>query len=221
MLEIGERVVPLGTVLLRMKSSQILLLAAALGLGLGAGSPAFATQWFATGYGYSVAPSGTYPDSGGELTNGITYSLAWGGAESIGAGDVVNLAGWNNTNTTITFTFAEPVSIGSVSIYFADSNGAAGVGMPDSVTLSDGGSFSQVFAVSDPAGGGSTVESVFDGFSVSTTTLQVSFARHYQWTMLSEVQFFSPVPEPSSFAAFAGFAALGGALLRRRARARG
>jgi hypothetical protein len=203
-----------------MKSSHILLRAAVFGLGLGACSQAFATQWFATGYGYSVAPSGSYPDSGGELTDGITYSMAWG-AGPIGYEDVVNLAGWNNTDTTITFTFAAPVNIGSVSIYFADSNGAAGVGMPDSVTLSDGGAFSQVFPVSDPVGGGSTVESVFGGFNVSTTTLQVSFARHYQWTMLSEVQFFSAVPEPSSFAAFAGFAALGGALVRRRRGARG
>ncbi len=203
-----------------MQSSRFLSFAAVLALGLGASAPAFATQWFATGYSYSVSPNGAYPDSGGELTNGVTYSLAWGGAAPIGPAEVVQLSGWQNTNTTITFSFAAPVNIGSVSVYFADSNGAAGVGMPDSVTLSDGGSFSQTFLVTDPAGGGSTVESVFSGFSVSTTTLRVSFVRDYQWTMISEVQFFSPVPEPASFAAVAGLAALGGALVRRRRGAR-
>ncbi len=93
--------------------------------------------------------------------------------------------------------------------------------MPASVTLSDGASFSQTFSVTDPAGGGGTVESVFGGFSVSTTSLQVSFVRSYEWTMISEVQFFSPaaVPEPSSFAVAAGLAALGGGLVRRRRRA--
>ena len=221
MLEIGEKIVPLGAVFIRMKSIQFLIRAAMLGLGLGGAAQAFATQWFATGYGYSVGPSGSYPDSGGELTNGVTYSLAWGGASSIGASDVVQLVGWQSTNTTITFTFSEPVNIGSVSVYFADSNGSAGVGMPASVTLSDGASFSQTFSVADPAGGGGTVESVFGGFSVSTTSLQVSFVRSYEWTMISEVQFFSPaaVPEPSSFATAAGLAALGGGLVRRRRRA--
>ena len=203
-----------------MNSLRFILRAAALGIGLGAASQGIAAQWFSTGYGYSTGPSGSYPDSGGELTNGITYSLAWGGAGSVNAGDVVQLVGWQNTNTTITFTFAEPVNIGSVSIYFADSNGAAGVGMPGSVTLSDGGSFSQTFPVADPAGGGSTVESVFGGFSVSTSTLRVSFVRGYEWTMISEVQFFSPapVPESSSFGFVAGLVALGGALARRRRR---
>lgn len=193
-------------------------------LGLALGAPAFAAtgpaQLTPSGYGFSHSPG--YEDSGGELTNGVTGSRAWGGGQSINATDVAELVGWQGVDVVITFTFAAPVTIGSISAYFADSDGSAGVGMPSSVTLFDGVSFGQTFPVIDPVGAGSTVETVFSGFEITTDTLYFTFTRSHEWTMLSEVQFFAPgaIPEPSAFATFAGFAALAGALGRRRGAAR-
>ena len=128
--------------------------------------------------------------------------------------------GWQ-ASPTITFTFAAPVTIRSVSIYFADSNGGAGVAMPSDVFFSDGGAFFQPFSVTDPAGGGQTVESVFSGFEVAATSFSVTVLRSTEWVMLSEVQFFdtAPVPEPASGAAIAGATALGFLACRRRRRA--
>lgn len=193
-----------------------------LALALGLPALAGAAQLSPSSYSYSHSPSGSYPDSGGELTNGITFSAAWTvPATSIGPEDVVQLVGWQNTSPTVTFSFAAPVTIRTVTVWFADSDGSAGVGVPGSVTLSDGGSFLQNFPITDPAGNGSTVAFTFTGFATTTDTLAVTFHRDYQWTMASEVQFFdtSAIPEPSSFAMAVGAAALGCGLGRRRPRA--
>ena len=197
------------------------LLRSALLLGSAFAANAFAAQLTPTGYGYNSSPSSSYADSSGaELTDGITYSRAWDGVSSIGPADIVNLVGWQ-TSPTITFTFAAPVTIRSVSIFFADSNGAAGVAMPSDVFFGDGDGFFQSFSVTDPDGAGSTVESVFSGFSVSATSFSITVLRSTEWVMLSEVQFFdtAPVPEPASCARVAGTAALGFLACRRRRRA--
>ena len=197
--------------------NRLLLLAAAA-----VSATALAAAPLAYTYSYNTAPDVGYPDSGSELNNGQTYSVAWDGVHSITYDDVAGLVGWANSNPIITLHFASPVNVTSVVAWFADSNGAAAVAMPVSVTLSDSAGFSSFFSVTDPDGAGSTAPVLLDGFSVVTDTLTLNAGRvtlpGYVWTMLSEVQIFgtAAVPEPASFTALAGFAALGGALVRRR-----
>lgn len=179
-------------------------------------SPLGAVQFTFSGYSYSVAPSGTYPDSGGELTDGDAIVPVWPNP-AVDA-EFGRLVGWQ-ADPTITFTFASPVTVGSVTAFFADSDGSAGVALPASVTITDGGSFSQLFNVVDSPGSGLTIPLTFDGFSITTDTLTLSFVRSSSWGMLSEVQAFSAIPEPSAAAALAGFATLGVVALRRRRRA--
>jgi hypothetical protein len=101
-------------------------------------------------YTHSGSDGGFYVDSGGELTDGVDATIAWGTGISIGPGDVGPLVGWQGNNPTITFQFVTPVNIGSVEVWFADSNGHAGVAMLSAVTLSNTGDFHKVFPCSIP-----------------------------------------------------------------------
>ena len=168
-------------------------------------------------YSYNTGPSGSYPDTGGiELRNGVTDTIVWNGSNSPTAGNVAPLVGWQFSNPNITFSLGSAQTIRKVTIWFADSNGAAGVRMPASVTLT-AGSFSQNFIVTDPSGAGTTVPVEFTGFEVTSSSMNVLVNQipSGNWVMLSEVQF-SAIPEPSAWAALAGTLALASTTLRRR-----
>jgi hypothetical protein len=195
---------------------RVVALAAALIAG-----PASAAQLSISSYSYSPGPSSIYPDSGQELTNGITYSAAWTvPSTTITPSQVTQLVGWQNTEPTITLNFAAPVTIREVRAWFADSDNSAGVGVPNSVTLFNTGlGFSETFSITNPPGNGSTVEFIFTGFEVTTNQLRFTFDAAKQWTMLSEIQVFdtSSIPEPSTYAvALGGFALVAAAGSRRR-----
>ncbi len=177
-----------------------------------------AAQLTPVSYVFSHSPG--YEDSGSELTNGVAYNVAWSVPPvGLNANDVAELVGWQNVNPTITFTFAAPVTIRSVTTWLADSEGSAGVGLPVSVTLSDTEGFSQVFPVENPPGNGSTVPITFGGFEITTDTFAITLNRDQQWTMASEMQFFDTavaIPEPSSAAFTLGAVALVGVAAGRR-----
>lgn len=176
-----------------------------------------AAQLTPVSYSFSHAPG--YADSGSELTNSVTFSSAWANPPvTITLTDVAELVGWLNVDPTVTFTFATPVTIRSVTTWLADSDGSAGVGVPSSVTLSTPGGFSQNFLVSNPPGNGSTVAFTFTGFEVTTDTFAVQLNRAHQRTMASEMQFFdtASIPEPSSAAFLFGALGLAGATGGRR-----
>ncbi|MDP0494686.1 MAG: hypothetical protein Q7Q73_00630 [Verrucomicrobiota bacterium JB024] len=170
-------------------------------------------------YSYNVAPSGSYPDSGGvELTDGTDLTAAWGAG--ISHPNSTPLVGWRYIDGSITFNFTQVETVGSFTVWAADSDGYAGVGVPATITLSTAGeTFTQTFTVTNPAGNGTTVPLTFEGFSVTTDQLTVSFVRGYEWTMYSEVTF-SSVPEPAHVGAALGTGVLAVLVwMRRRRRA--
>ncbi len=191
----------------------------AAALLIGASPFAHATDLIPVGYTYPHPFDGGYADSTGqELTDGITFSQCWDGVSIITFATVAPLVGWQVNDPSITFDFGTPVNVGSVLIYFADSNGAAGVGMPSFVNISTPGGFNQTFPVIDPPGLGTTVPVLISGLNLSTDTVTVTANRNagFSWTMLSEVSFATPVPEPSAYALGFGVVALGVMAVRRR-----
>ncbi len=180
------------------------------------GSSASAAAVVVSSYAYLTGPSSLYPDSGGELTNGITFSRAWSNpATTITLADVVQLSGWLNTNPRIRFNFAEESVVQSFTVWAADSDGSAGVGLPSNILLrSLDNTLIQCFSITDPPGNGATVPLVLSGFSVTASSLIVEVQRNYQWTMLSDVQF-SSVPEAST-TTIVGLLGVGAIFRRRR-----
>jgi hypothetical protein len=147
-------------------------------------------------YTHSGSDGGNYRDSTGvELTDGADATTVWGGSSTIDFGPLV---GWLITNPTIQFNFAGTVNVGALEVWFADSNGSAGVAMPSAVTLSTSGGYSQSFPVVDPLGSGATVPVTISGLNISTNNLTLTASATQTWTMLSEVRFFArEVPEPA------------------------
>jgi hypothetical protein len=178
----------------------------------------FATQSSAAqipvaSYTHSGSDGGFYSDSTGqELTDGVDANIAWGPGIPIGVGDIGPLVGWYITNPTMQFNFAGTVNVGALEVWFADSDGSAGVAMPSAVTLSTSGGYSQSFPVVDPPGYGLTVPVIISGLNISTNNLTLTASATQTWTMLSEVRFFArEVPEPAGmvFAVIVfGFAAI-------------
>ena len=167
-------------------------------------APAFSAQVAVANYVYSgSSPSGSYPDSGSELTDSIDVTLAWGGATTINASHVGPLVGWRFTTPRIRFNFANAVTIRKVIVWAADSDNAAGVGLPTHLKLSDPNStFSQTFAVTNPVGAGWTIPLELSGFFVNTNALVVEATPGSEWTMLSQVNF-DDAPEPGTTALLA------------------
>lgn len=157
--------------------------------------------------GYTATAStnpGAYGDTDGvELTDGNVGSLVWPSAGI----DSAPLVGWENIDASVMFNFSSTVTIGEIVCWFADSNGSAGVGVPESIRVTTSGGFDQTFPVTNPAGGGTTAPIAISGLSLETDNVTLDIARNtgvnpdaccsgYSWTMLSEVQFLTP-PDPN------------------------
>ena len=154
-------------------------------------------------YSFDIAPNNVgpyYPDSGGELTDGL-----------FGPGIYFNnptpWAGWRQVNPTITFSFASAVSIGTVSIDF-DRYQFHGIYLPTSVVIG-----STTFNLTGTElGDGTRGPLTFNG-SWSVTSLAVTLNHRIEWTFADEVQF-ETTPEPTPAALLLGSGAM--LLLRRR-----
>jgi hypothetical protein len=151
----------------------------------------------------------------GDLTDGIIASTNAIVAEApAGNGPYV---GWA-LDPTITFHWNKPVSIGSVTFYLDDSNGAGFVSAPKSVTVKG-----VTYNIAEPAGSAPFAFTA-TGVNFTGTDLTVSLQRKNSWVFLSEVQFqtvAAPVPEPDTYVMMLGGLALAGGMARRRRRAAG
>lgn len=180
-----------------------------------------------TSYTYRFAPgdpddSNRYYDTAGtKLTDGVTFTSVWEAGVNKTV-DISPLAGWrlSTSSPAMTFNFGESVIIDSITIWAADSDGAAGVGLPTHATLWNNDGYNSSFALSNPAGAGTTVPLSISGFSYTGSSLNFNLTGANQWIMLTEVTFTgstaSAIPEPSTYAALAGVAALGLVAWRRR-----
>lgn len=140
----------------------------------------------------------------GDLTDGLIATGNWFAA----SGPYV---GWR-IDPVITFHWATPVNITSVTFHFDDSDGSGGVNAPASV-LVDG----NLFSIDEPAG--SAPFAFAAGIMFSGTELSVTVNRRGEWVFLSEVEFNAvAVPEPQTYALMlAGLAAVGAVVRRKRA----
>ena len=155
-----------------------------------------------------------------KLTDGVAEASVWGGSSSI---NIDPLVGWFDTSATINVIFSGTVTIDSVTIWAADSNGSAGVWLPTKLNITGPDSFEKSMLITDPAGAGSTVPIVFSGlnFTGDRLTLNLEAVEGGTWIMLSEITFsgpITPVPEPSTYAMLMGVCAMGLGLLRRRSK---
>ena len=148
----------------------------------------------------------------GALTDGVIATDAWYNVSNeLGTGQYV---GWQTGyygNPLITFHLAGAPRVSSVNLYVDNSN-VGGVGAPSSITI-DGTTYAPtVTSISAYA-----EELTVSGLSLtgSTITVQPNVGSE-PWIFVSEAQFFSTVPETSTWAMLLlGFAGLGFAGYRR------
>ena len=160
----------------------------------------------------------------GDLTDGIIATDNWLNVENLaGTGPYV---GWRDGNSllapnpTVTFRFAGPVNLNSITIYVDDSGGAGGVSIPSSVDIGYEGFGYTNFVLVDPDPSFAPVSFTFSGLGLSGSAFDVRFNNGNEWVFASEVTFDGsptsvPVPEPATgLLLLSGIAA--GAYRRRR-----
>ena len=159
--------------------------------------------------------SGAYLSGGlGALTDGVIATQSWNlVSNAAGTGEYV---GWLSYAPTIDFHFAGGEVVNEVKL-FVDNSHIGGAVAPVSVVI-DGTTYP------NPAWGSASAPEVIDiaGLYLKGDSVKVTLNNPNAWAFMSEAQFFSTVPEPSTWAMMAlGFAGLGYAGLRRTKRADG
>lgn len=160
----------------------------------------------------------------GDLTDGIIPTDNWLNVENLaGTGPYV---GWRDGNSllapnpTVTFRFAGPIDLASITIYVDDSGGAGGVSIPASVDIGYEGFGYTNFVLVDPDPSFAPVSFTFSGLALTGSAFDVRFNNGNEWVFVSEVTFdgspaSTAVPEPATgLLLLSGIAA--GAYRRRR-----
>ena len=154
-----------------------------------------------------------FDESGSQLTDTVIGANAW--SANLGNGNAHEWVGWRVAEPTITFNFAQSVSISQVQLGFSRTS-AAGIGLPSSATIN-----AVPYAISSNAIGNDSRGFVPLNVVFSGTSLQISLADSNvsTWIFVDEVRFVgSPVVVPESgtlcFLGFA-FVPVGVGLVRR------
>jgi len=151
-----------------------------------------ATLKFTHGYSYIANPSVLYQDTNySKLTDGVAVVPAWPSVSPA----VTAMVGWLNVDPHISFALSSPINVSEIKIWAADSDGASGVALPTQITVSTAEGYNQSFVITNPAGGGSTVEISLKGINTVSDRFIISATRGDQWTMFSEVQIYG-TPDP-------------------------
>jgi hypothetical protein len=171
-----------------------------------------------TSYAYATAPNPLYPDSGGELTDGIPGLSFSNYSAPPQAGP---WTGWSNSTTAIEFRFSSAQVFSQIEVGTTRHDGAS-VGVPgDIVVAGTTFSFTNGNMVNNTRGWlalpGPFTTTLVGG--VDTLTLNFGLANS-QWLMLDEVQF-TAIPEPVHGILFAALVAGTWTLRRRQTRVSG
>lgn len=166
-------------------------------------------------------PSSPYDDPGlTKLADGIALVPAWSSTVNP---SIAPFVGWSYQPATVRFAFSENVRLTGARLWFADSDdGNVGVYVPEQVVIrNDSSAFFEIYAVTDPAGSGTSVaiDFSFDLLGADHVVFVVSnpVTPAKQWIMLTEITLtYAAVPEPSAYGLMLGGLALAGAALRRR-----
>ncbi len=147
--------------------------------------------------------SGSYLSGGlGKLTDGVIATQPWYNvSDNSGTGQYV---GWLYTNPTIVFNFAGSVSVGEIKLY-VDNSHVGGVTAPNSVVI-DGTTYL------NPAWTFASPPQIIDitGLHLTGSSVTVTLNDPTYWVFMSEAQFYSAVPELSTWAMMAlGFGGIG------------
>jgi hypothetical protein len=135
----------------------------------------------------------------GDLTDGVVAPDNWDVVENpAGTGPYV---GWRNVvtpNPLVTFRFAAPVILDSITAHVDDANSWGGVSPPASVDIGPEGGPYVNFPTPDPAGE-APLSYTFAGLGLTGSAVDVRFNHLNEWVFVSEVTFEGPVvPEPSA-----------------------
>ncbi len=133
-----------------------------------------------------------------DLTDGVISSFGWG--TGINYAEAYRYVGWFNTDPVITFNFDSIVSIDALTLWVDDADGRFGVRLPTQASMTMGG-ITVTRDIENPTGS-VPIGITFDQLNLTGDSLTLNVVHHVRttgtWTMMSEVQFASPVPAPAT-----------------------
>jgi hypothetical protein len=135
----------------------------------------------------------------GDLTDNIIAPDNWFTVENLtGTGPYVGWRAAVTPNPLVTFRFATPVFLDSITIYVDDSNGVGGVSPPESIDIGlEGGPYTN-FPTTDPPGS-APLAFTFTGLGLTGSAVDLRFNNRNEYIFVSQVTFNGrAVPEPAS-----------------------